>query len=77
MPEIQNVRTISNPLDFVLVVFSGFEISRKHIWFLDFRILTQKLENMFSDVKIDKEFEFQLENAEFIFFFDQIFMINF
>ena len=33
------------------------------------------LENMFSGVKIDKELE--LENAIFIFFFDQIFMIDF
>ena len=32
---------------------------------------------MFSNVKIDKEFEFQIENVNFIFNFDQIFMINF
>ena len=31
---------------------------------------------MFSNVKIDNEFEFQLENVKFIFNFDQILMIN-
>ena len=39
VPEKQNVRTISDSFDFMRVVFSVFEISRKNIWFLEFQKL--------------------------------------
>ena len=36
VPEIQNVRNISDSFDFIVDILRGFEILRKHSWFLDF-----------------------------------------
>ena len=62
--------------DFVLFSQLSDKIITNNRFIFLVKILIQKRENILSDVKIYKEFEFYRENVEFFFIFGQILMFN-